>query len=324
MEPIVCQPHLQWRTPGPDPRALGCSTSTYSLSPRLPPSSSLALTRHQLGTDSPASMAPSPSNHGLPHDSSPSASSSTAAADAQSPTQNAPQEQSSKELELQRKRARDRKSQQAMRDRNKWTIHTLTEQVGILSTALDQRARDLAALEAQIGFLKAENTQLRTQNAVLQRHMADRNDDDGDASASRTGHSPGSSGGLPSPPWKLVPKNTPPSCLTDQIVQGFVDTIRAAGALTPSWPRENTKVFPLKPNLCSLLDETHRSDDGISNVVADIIRTYPEIISGLPRQVGVFYLITTFLKVSSYQEARTRLRRSVVGPPRQAELGSHA
>ena len=188
-----------------------------------------------------------------------------------------------------------------MRDRNKWTIHSLTEQVGILSTALDQKARDVVALEAQIGYLKAENTQLRIQNDALQLRVASRNDIDGDTSASRTSRIPRSTDCLPLPPWKLYPKNTPPSCLTDQILQGFVDSIRAAGALALSSAREKAKAFPLKPNPSSLLDETHRSDDSISNVVADIVRTHPEI-EGLPRQVAAFYLMSVFLKVHQRQE----------------------
>lgn len=214
---------------------------------------------------------------------------------AQSSVKTTPQGQSPKELELQRKRARDRKAQQAMRDRNKWTIHTLAEQVGMLSTALNQKASDLAALEAQISYVKAENIQLRTQYAALQLRMADRNNNDGDASTSRT--SPSSTDSSPLPPWKLYPKNTPHSCLADQILLGFVDKIRADGALTPSWAGEKAPVFPLKANLCSLLDETRRSEDAISDVVADVIRTYPEIVEGLPRQVAVFYLMSTFLKV---------------------------
>lgn len=204
---------------------------------------------------------------------------------------------SQRELDLQRKRARDRKSQQAMRDRTKWTINTLSEQVAVLSTALDQRTRDVAALEAKMGYLETENAQLRTQNAALQLSLLGRDGDD-QASEIHAGHSPGSTVSLPSPLWELHPKNTPPSCIADQILQGFVDTIRAGGTLTgvPSSPREKAKKFPLKPNLFSLLDEKHRPDDDISNVVADVVRTYREI-EGLPKQVAVFYLIATLLKV---------------------------
>lgn len=240
-------------------------------------------------------MAPSPSIHRQYHDSSPSTSSSKQEADTQS-TQASHQGQPLKELELQRKRARDRKSQQAMRDRNKWTIRTLTDQVAFLSGTLDQKARDVAALEAQIRHLKGENTQLRTQNAAFHLSMVAQKGNDGDASSSRASHNPSGSGSLPSPPWKLYPKNTPPGCLTDQIVQGFVDRIRAAGGLMLSSRREKTNAFLLKPNLCSLLEETHRPEYDISNVVTDILGTHPEI-EGLPRQVAAFYLMSTYLKV---------------------------
>lgn len=203
--------------------------------------------------------------------------------------------QSQKEVELQRKRARDRRSQQAMRDRTKWTIQTLSEQAAALSTALDQRAREVAALEAKVGCLEAENAQLRTQNAALQLSLMGRKkgDNDGDdGTVSQTDLSPGSITSLSRPLWELVPKNTPPSCMADQILQGFVDTIRSGG----SRPTDKAFEFPLNPNLCSLLDPKHRSDDDISNVVADVLRTYREIES-LPKQVGVFFVMATLLKV---------------------------
>lgn len=230
---------------------------------------------------------------------------------------------SQRELELQRKRARDRKSQQAMRDRTKWTINTLSEQVAVLSAALDQRARDMASLEGKMGYLETENAQLRTQNAALQLSLMGRRNSAGDggggghdgaaASAAVATVSPGSGHSLPSPLWELYPKNTPPSCLADQILQGFVDTIRAsgtgsgaaAGTVEPSSPRELARRFPLRPNLCSLLDRQRRSDDDISNVVADVLRTYREI-EELPKQVAVFYIIATLLKVrQSVSESET-------------------
>ena len=228
---------------------------------------------------------------------------------------------SQRELELQRKRARDRKSQQAMRDRTKWTIHTLSEQVAVLSAALDQRARDMATLEGKVGYLETENAQLRTQNAALQLSLMGRRNSSGDggghdgaaASAAVATVSPGSVHSLPSPLWELYPKNTPPSCLADQILQGFVDTIRAsgtgsgsaAGTVVPSSPRERARRFSLRPNLCSLLDRQRRSDDDISNVVADVLHTYREI-EELPKQVAVFYIIATLLKVrQSVSESQT-------------------
>jgi hypothetical protein len=208
-----------------------------------------------------------------------------------------------RELELQRKRARDRKSQQAMRDRTKWTIQTLSEQVAVLTSALDQRSRDVATVEARIRLLESENAQIRAQNAALQLSLLGRNGGEADAGTVSDGisvgvHSPGSiaSSPLPAPLWELYPKNTPPSCVADQIIQGFVDTVRSGAVITPSTSLEHAQRFPLRPNLCSLIDDEHRSNDDISNVVADVVRAYGEI-EGRPKQVGVFYIMATLIKV---------------------------
>ncbi|KAH6898114.1 hypothetical protein B0T10DRAFT_577616 [Thelonectria olida] len=198
-----------------------------------------------------------------------------------------------RELELQRKRARDRKSQQAMRDRNKYTIQSLSEQVAYLSGALKERARAFDMLETNLGFLETENAQLRIQNAALQLSLMGRHGVDDDAA-----HSPGvvsNASSIGRALWELHPNNTPAGCLADQILQGFVDAIRAEGALLHTSPGERAARFPLRPNLGSLLEQNHSSDDDISNVVADVLRTYREI-EGLPKQVAVFYLMATLLK----------------------------
>ena len=198
-----------------------------------------------------------------------------------------------KEIELSRKRARDRKSQQAMRDRNKWTIQTLSDQVAVLSTTLEDRTRDLGTLQAKISFLEGENLQLRTQNAALQLSLMGRDGNSGDG-ASPGGLSVASS--LRVPAWELYTKNTLPGCIADQILQTFVDNMRT-GIGIPTSPGEKAKKFPLRPNLGSLMDKTHRSDDDISNVVADVLRTYGEI-QELPKRVAAFYVMATLLKVS--------------------------
>jgi hypothetical protein len=183
-----------------------------------------------------------------------------------------------------------------MRDRNKWTIHTLSEQVAALDTALRERTRDLGALEAKINFLEGENAQLRTQNAALQLSLLGRN---GDEDGEMPGASPGVAStvsSLSTPLWELFPKNTSPTCLADTILQGFIDARRAEGVQKPSLPGQSNPRFPLRPNLRSLLDKEHRSEDEISNVVADILGTYREI-DGLPKRVAVFYLMATLLKV---------------------------
>lgn len=210
-----------------------------------------------------------------------------------------PLSQSLREQELQRKRARDRKSQQAMRDRNKWAIQTLSDQVACLTSALDERNRAMSLLETKMGYLESENSQLRTQNAALQLSLMGR-----DGLGEETGHSPGvvsNASSIGPALWELHPKNTPPSCLADQILQGFVDGIRTEGVLVPSSPGERAARFPLRPNLCSLLDKSHHSEDDISNVVADVLRTYCEI-EGLPKQVAVFYVMGALLKVGSHSQ----------------------
>lgn len=180
-----------------------------------------------------------------------------------------------------------------MRDRNKWTIQTLSDQVACLSSALEERTRALSVMEAKLGYLETENSSLRTQNAALQLSLLGRegNDDEG--------KSPGvvsTASSFGTALWELHPKNSPASCMADQILQGFVNAMRAEGLYKPSSPGERAARFPLRPNLCSLLDDANRSDDEISNVVADVVRTYREIET-LPRQVAVFYIMATLLKV---------------------------
>jgi hypothetical protein len=223
-----------------------------------------------------------------------------------------------RELELQRKRARDRKSQQAMRDRTKWTIHTLGEQVAVLSTALDQRTRQLASAESKLAFVETENTQLRTQNAALQLSLMGRNGEGGDvdgappsssvvsSAAHHAGSGPGGFASLPTPVWELCPRNTPPTCLADHIFQSFVDGSRTGGALTPSSSNEGRSrsisvgagKANLRPSLSCLIDQkSHSDDDDIHAVVADVLKTYREI-EGLPEQVAIFSSISMLLKVN--------------------------
>jgi hypothetical protein len=192
-----------------------------------------------------------------------------------------------KDVELQRKRARDRKSQQAMRDRNKWTIHTLTEQVALLSQTLEDRTRGLNVSQERLGILESENAHLRTQNAALQLSLMGR-----------------PTTALPSNPWEVAPKNSAPDCLADQILQGFVDSVRAEGILKTKAVLERAAGYSLRPNLCPLLETGQRTDDDISNVVADVVKTYNEIET-LPKQVAVFYVMATLLKVRDEDSAST-------------------
>ncbi|ROT38015.1 hypothetical protein SODALDRAFT_360336 [Sodiomyces alkalinus F11] len=216
-----------------------------------------------------------------------------------------------KEIDLQRKRARDRKAQQAMRDRNKWTIHTLTEQVAFLNHAVEEKNRQIFILQARLGALENENAHLRTQNAALQLSLMGRENEEAAAAAA------GASAGNPLPdgatraltaprlgqvaaattlhPWEILPKDTSPTCLADEILQNFIDSVRTKALISPKPAHERAAAYSRKPRVCSLMDPRRRTEDVISNVVADIVRSYPEIET-LPKQVAVFWNMALLLK----------------------------
>lgn len=241
---------------------------------------------------------------------------------------------SAKEVELQRKRARDRKSQQAMRDRTKWTIFNLNEQVAFLTQMLSDRARDVNLLNSRMRMLETENSQLRAQNAALQLSLmgsqprgVDLSNDPAAAAAATAaasaaaaasalaGGAPGTSnsiGSAVSPagdgssisgrsgsvatlpevikkPWEIPPVDGPPTCLSDQILQGFITSKVHQRSV------DGALAFNFKPNLCSLLEKDRRTSDAISDIVGDIVRSYFEIDT-LPKQVAVFYIMCSLLK----------------------------
>ncbi|KAM0277421.1 hypothetical protein ACHAQH_005783 [Verticillium albo-atrum] len=192
----------------------------------------------------------------------------------------------SKELEIQRKRARDRKSQQAMRDRNKWTIDNLTEQVAMLTQTVEERTHETEMLSRRVEILEGENSQLRTQNAALHLSLMGRGDSTTPCSGLLV---------LSRDPWEMAPKNTPSTCLADEILQGFVTSVRTDNFLSTTSAIERAAAYTLKPKLCSLIEPNRRTQDDISNVVADIVRSYPEIET-LPKQVAVFWNMALLLK----------------------------
>lgn len=191
-----------------------------------------------------------------------------------------------RDVDLERKRARDRKSQQAMRDRVKTTVHTLSEQVSLLNRALEEQAGQAAQLNQRVEVLEGENEHLRVQNAALRLSLL------GDHSSKE----------LPegaAPLWQIPPKNTSPANPADRILQGVVTSGRKGMSTTvgaPSLAEPATVYYPLKPNLCTLLDKSSRADDEISNIAVDIVKSYTEI-EELPNQVAVAYIMITFLKV---------------------------
>ena len=205
-----------------------------------------------------------------------------------------PSAQPKREMDLERKRARDRKSQQAMRDRAKWTVHSLTEQVKALTKSLEDQSLHMQQLSHRMQQVESENDHLRVQNAALRLSLlgeTDQQDGTGEDSGMRV------------PLWAVPPNNTPPSCLSDNILQDVVTrrrtgrpSISHSNAPSPATPESllNATTYP-KPNLCALVDKNLRADDDISNTVSDIIRSYTEI-EALPNKVAVSYTMTTLLK----------------------------
>ncbi|KAK5175098.1 uncharacterized protein LTR77_000235 [Saxophila tyrrhenica] len=171
--------------------------------------------------------------------------------------------------ELQRKRARDRKSQQAMRDRSKTMIQNLSGQVTHLSQMVEDRDRNIIKLGDTLQSLKDEIDHLNVENGALRLKLI------GQATESS----------LTLPCWKRPPVNTAPTCISDQIIQDFLTLGRDS----------NPKVYDDKANLCHLLDQTQRPADALSNIVSDIILSYKEIET-LPKQVSLFHAFTALLK----------------------------
>lgn len=207
------------------------------------------------------------------------------------------------EIKRRQKRERDRKSQQAMRDRTRSTIESLNEQVAMLTQALGERTQALEeatrALEertgsvylfdARVRHLETENAQLRTHNAALQLSLIGYTNSQSQSEAGSE-RSPGPN------PWEVPPLNTPPSCLADQILQRFIDSRTEERLVSPDDAARKALAYSLKPNLTPLLHKGRRTDDDISNVVGDIIRSYHEI-DARPEQVASFYIMATLLKV---------------------------
>lgn len=190
--------------------------------------------------------------------------------------------------DLERKRARDRKAQQAMRDRNKWTLQYLTDQVSQLSVALDEETQQIQKLNARIQSLETENDHLRVENAALQLSLLGEPNVQNSPSTVSVASSP-----CAVPAWEIVPLTVPPTCLSDQILQGVLESRQASCSSTLV---EHAASYMSKPNLSVLLNKDQRSDDEISNVVGDIVRSYTEIET-LPKQVAVHFIMSVLLKV---------------------------
>ncbi|KAL1611825.1 hypothetical protein SLS60_000045 [Paraconiothyrium brasiliense] len=184
---------------------------------------------------------------------------------------------------LEKKRARDRKSQKAMRERTKWNIQCLTQQVEQLTRALDAESREKNDLYNRFLAVSEENDHLRVQKAALQLRLLGNGQSPPDSASSPTGLAP----------YEAIPMNTSPTCMSDQILQTFVESRWEAYAFQTAGRIES---YPDKPDLSALFDgRPNRQVDETSSIVGDIIRSYTEI-NTLPKKVAVHYIMSTLLK----------------------------
>lgn len=236
---------------------------------------------------------------------------STTTCDLRSPEEGSTdRETSQRDIELHRKRARDRKSQQAMRDRQRGLVQSLAEQVDMLTRTLDENMKGMNLLETRIIALETENAQLRAQNAAWQLGLLGR-------------------GGVPDAPaterrelWQIAPSNTTARCLADSILQNFILRERAEKASEQH--SDGPDEANLRPNPAFLLHEQERTDDEVSNVVGDLVRSYSEIAT-LPKQAAVFYVMGVLSKVSVLVESRSNnlglIIHQVAHTSQQEDLG---
>lgn len=170
-----------------------------------------------------------------------------------------------------------------MRERTKWNIQCLTQQVEHLTQALDTETREKNDLYNRFLAISEENDHLRVQKAALQLRLL------GNGQSTPDSSSP--TGGLA--PYEAIPLNTSPTCMSDQILQTFVESRWEAYAFQTAGRIES---YPDKPDLSALFDgRPNRSVDETSAVVGDIIRSYTEIDT-LPKQIAVHYVMSTLMK----------------------------
>lgn len=188
--------------------------------------------------------------------------------------------------EMQRKRARDRRSQKAMRDRAKWTVDSLTEQVRSLTEALEGETHRAAQLDFRVQNLQQENSQLRTEVAALQLQAME---------AMRPVDHPSTLSSIStmslSPEmqeWQRFPLNVSPTCLADQIFQGLLSA-QLSGHLSEM-------VASTHPDLSRLIESSAAHGGDANDVILDIVRSYTEIDS-LPKQVAVHFVMFSLARV---------------------------
>ena len=168
-----------------------------------------------------------------------------------------------------------------MRDRTKWQIQNLSEQVRYLTQVAGEKNEENRGLHNRVRTVESELEKLRVQDAALRLRLM--------------GQPPADTMCDMVPRWQLPPSNVPPTCMADQIIQNFVLSGRAGDEVAATSPGGTSAIYADKPNLCSLLDKDHRAEDMLSNIVGDIMTSYKEIAT-LPKQVACFHGITALLK----------------------------
>jgi len=171
-----------------------------------------------------------------------------------------------------------------MRERTKWNIQLLTQQVDQLTTALQSTTQQKNDLYNRFLAISEENDHLRVQKAALQLRLLG------------NGQSPSEHGASPTTaiaPYEAIPLNTSPTTMSDQILQTFVESRWEAYAFQTAGRIES---YPEKPDLSALFDgRPNRSVDETSAVVGDIVRSFREIDT-LPKQVAVHYIMSTLMR----------------------------
>lgn len=229
--------------------------------------------------------------------------------------------------DIARKRARDRKSQRAMRDRTKYTIIELQSHVAQLSTALATQTSLLQSTTALTALLQAENQRLKNQleeskyvgsDMCLENFRFPRSDSMlSDLPLPKPLPGPGTANSKNNEEgihiFFRVPVNCAPICLSDRILQSYIQarrggtkdtgtSITATKVVTeqeqPAWlPDINALLAPqgLAPTENQEPSVDNRS---VSTVVSDILLSYHEINS-LPKKVAALYIMYKLLNVST-------------------------
>jgi hypothetical protein len=226
--------------------------------------------------------------------------------------------------DLARKRARDRKSQRAMRDRTKYSIIELQSRVMELSSTLASQTAAfqdlLQSSSSQAAALRAENQRLKNQleeskyvgsDMCLENFRFPRSDSmlselpmprplpgrEQPQMILPTGASSRTNDELPT--YLRLPVNCAPICLSDRILQNYVQARRngtkdiTTQVMTedqPAWlPDINALLTPQAP-------KPSIDNRSVSTVVSDILLSYHEI-NTLPRKVAVLYIMYKLLNV---------------------------